>query len=175
MSLLDEAVWIRVRFISSGWSRSMFELHSSFLDVKTIYPACQPSQKRASRDEVEPNPPLSPRNQMSSASAAAAAATAAAASTPRPNVFTRDSQAPTPSINGTEAKDEDGWSEDDVEEDDGDGEVGDASSHKRKRQRTGRPLSVSCERCKERKVSRSCVIGDEHVRWWWPRLTSRRR
>ena len=41
------------------------------------------------------------------------------------------------------------WSgEDDDEEGDG------IDGPSRKRQRTGRPISVSCERCKERKVSR---------------------
>lgn len=54
--------------------------------------------------------------------------------------------------NGAEHREEEAWSgEDDASEADGDDGTG-----KRKRQKTSRPLSVSCELCKSRKV---CTIN----------------
>jgi len=58
--------------------------------------------------------------------------------------------ASTPSDVATTNKEEDVWSgeEDDDADLDGDGDA----NGTRKRKRTSRPVSVSCERCKERKV-----------------------
>lgn len=53
-----------------------------------------------------------------------------------------------------EHKEEEAWSGDEDEDADGDGDGGDDESRKRKRQRlSSRPLSVSCELCKSRKVN----------------------
>lgn len=72
----------------------------------------------------------------------------AAASTPNNvNQTPRSGESPG---GAEEQKEEDVWSGDDDEE--ADGEPGD-DSRKRKRQRTSRPLSVSCELCKSRKAS----------------------
>jgi hypothetical protein len=49
--------------------------------------------------------------------------------------------------NAAERRDEETWSDDDASDADGDDGTG-----KRKRQKTSRPLSVSCELCKSRKV-----------------------
>ena len=49
--------------------------------------------------------------------------------------------------NAADAREDDGWSEDD----EGEGE-GPDGSRKRKRSDAGRPMSVSCELCKQRKV-----------------------
>jgi len=49
--------------------------------------------------------------------------------------------------NAAEHREEEAWSDDDGSDADGDDGTG-----KRKRQKTSRPLSVSCELCKSRKV-----------------------
>jgi len=49
--------------------------------------------------------------------------------------------------NAAENREEEAWSDDDASDGDGDDGTG-----KRKRQKTSRPLSVSCELCKSRKV-----------------------
>ena len=54
--------------------------------------------------------------------------------------------------NGADRDEEEVWSGEDDDEGDG------IDGPKRKRQRTGRPISVSCERCKERKVSSLCSV-----------------
>lgn len=64
----------------------------------------------------------------------------------------------TPRINSVahnaEQKEEEAWSGDEDEDAEGDLDGGDDESRKRKRQRlSSRPLSVSCELCKSRKVS----------------------
>ena len=53
------------------------------------------------------------------------------------------------------------WSGD--EDEDEDAEDGADPSQKRKRQRTARPISVSCDRCKERKVK--CDRGQPRCGW----------
>jgi hypothetical protein len=58
--------------------------------------------------------------------------------------------------NAAERRDEETWSDDDASDADGDDGTG-----KRKRQKTSRPLSVSCELCKSRKVSSIAVALDE--------------
>lgn len=71
----------------------------------------------------------------------------AASSTPKHHE--RD---PTSPSNAAEPKEEEVWSEGDDDDEDAEAN-GEESSHKRKRARISRPISVSCERCKERKVS----------------------
>lgn len=75
----------------------------------------------------------------------------AAASTPQQHhqyhVSPRDIKSPSNGAGDKLLDDYDGWSgEEDEDEEDG------AASRGVKRQRTGRPISVSCEKCKERKV-----------------------
>ena len=68
------------------------------------------------------------------------------------NISPKDGPSPS---NGVEQKDEEEWSgEDDLEGDD---------SRKRKRPRGSRPMSVSCELCKQRKVK--CDRGHPHCGW----------
>lgn len=74
----------------------------------------------------------------------------AAASTPLTYISPKDGASPS---QGAEPKDEEVWS---GEDDDGDGEGegdGDGGEQPRaKRRKTNRPMSVSCELCKQRKA-----------------------
>lgn len=76
----------------------------------------------------------------------------AAATTPQARRTPKDETSPS----NAENREEDTWSAEEDEDEDAEG----YESHKRKRHRTSRPISVSCERCKERKVgSMSDVCG----------------
>ena len=80
----------------------------------------------------------------------------AAASTPHTHISPRDGISP-----NNAAQTEATWS--DNEDEDEDADDGTDSLLKRKRQRTARPISVSCDRCKERKVK--CDRGQPRCGW----------
>ena len=65
--------------------------------------------------------------------------------------------ATSPSDGAVTNKEEEIWSGEEDDDADGDGDGDNDGSPRRKRQKTGRPISVSCEKCKERKVGK-CAL-----------------